>query len=397
MAKPKIDEKNAETPMGDGKLKVSNLKKFKQDNTPIKVDLAEPKKEDTKEESTDKVVEAQPKKEKQEEIPVVEEVVEKKEEEKVVKEKEQPVVEEITDEKVEEKTEEVKEAVEEAIEEAEKTGEELPENIQKLMQFMKDTGGDLEDYVKLNQDYSKLDDTMLLREYYKQTKPHLTGDDIDFLIEDNLTYDEDVDDPKDIKRKKLAFKEQVANAKADLDRQKSKYYTEITSGVKLTSDQQKAIDFFNRYNKEQTETDKVAKEQRDVFKSQTNQLFDDKFKGFEYNIGEKRFRFNVKDSTQTKDTQSDINNFVSKFMDERNKLVDPQGYHKSLFTAMNADTVANHFYQQGKVDAIKENIAKAKNVTTEPRQGLGEVAVGGMKVKVLSGDDSNAFKFKIKK
>jgi len=397
MAKPKIDEKNAETPMGDGKVKVSNLKKFKQDNTPIKVNLTEPKKEDTKEESTDKVVEAQPKKEKQEEIPVVEEVVEKKEEEKVVKEKEQPVVEEITDEKVEEKTEEVKEAVEEAIEKAEKTGEELPENIQKLMQFMEDTGGDLEDYVKLNQDYSKLDDTMLLREYYKQTKPHLTGDDVDFLIEDNLTYDEDVDDPKDIKRKKLAFKEQVANAKADLDRQKSKYYTEIKSGVKLTSDQQKAIDFFNRYNKEQTETDKVAKEQRDAFKSQTNQLFDDKFKGFEYNIGEKRFRFNVKDSTQTKDTQSDINNFVSKFMDERNKLVDPQGYHKSLFTAMNADTVANHFYQQGKVDAIKENIAKAKNVTTEPRQGLGEVAVGGMKVKVLSGDDSNAFKFKIKK
>ena len=134
-----------------------------------------------------------------------------------------------------------------------------------------------------------------------------------------------------------------------------------------------------------------------MFKSQTNQLFDDKFKGFEYNIGEKRFRFNVKDSTQTKDSQSDINNFVSKFTDERNKLVDPQGYHKSLFTAMNADAVANHFYQQGKVDAIKENIAKAKNVTTEPRQGLGEVAVGGMKVKVLSGDDSNAFKFKIKK
>ena len=166
MAKPKIDEKNAEAPMGDGKVKVSNLKKFKQDNTPIKVNLTEPKKEDIKEESTDKAVEAQPKKEKQEETPVVEEVVEKKEEEeKVVEEKEQPVVEEITDEKVEEKTEEVKEAIEEAIEKAEKTGEELPENIQKLMQFMEDTGGDLEDYVKLNQDYSKLDDTMLLREY----------------------------------------------------------------------------------------------------------------------------------------------------------------------------------------------------------------------------------------
>jgi hypothetical protein len=389
--KVKIDENNAEAPMGDGKVKKPRLKKYNQQEETLKVNLAK------EEPAAEEQVEEQPKEETQEEQPVVEEVVEETKEEEAVEENEQPVVEEITDEKVEEKVEEVQEAVEEAIEEAKETGQELPENIQKLMQFMDETGGDLEDYVRLNQDYSKLDSKNLLREYYKQTKPHLDADEIEFLMEDSFTYDEDVDDPKDIKRKKLAFKEQVADARAQLDRQKSKYYEEIKSGVKLTPDQQKAVDFFNRYNKEQTETEKVAQQQREAFTSKTNQLFNDKFKGFEYNIGDKRFRFNVKDAAQVKENQSDINNFVSKFMDKKQQLTDPQGYHKSLFTAMNADAVANHFYQQGKADAIKDSIAKAKNITTEPRQGLGEVQAGGVKVRVLSGDDSNAFKFKLKK
>ena len=390
--KVKIDEQNAESPQGDGKVKKPRLKKFNEPEEPIKVNLAQ-----SEEPAAEEQVEEQPKEETQEEQPVVEEIVEETKEEEAVEENEQPVVEEITDEKVEEKVEEVQEAVEEAIEEAKETGQELPENIQKLMQFMDETGGDLEDYVRLNQDYSKLDSKNLLREYYKQTKPHLDADEIEFLMEDSFTYDEDVDDPKDIKRKKLAFKEQVADARAQLDRQKSKYYEEIKSGVKLTPDQQKAVDFFNRYNKEQTETEKVAQQQREAFTSKTNQLFNDKFKGFEYNIGDKRFRFNVKDAAQVKENQSDINNFVSKFMDKKQQLTDPQGYHKSLFTAMNADAVANHFYQQGRADAIKDSIAKAKNITTEPRQGLGEVEAGGVKVRVLSGDDSNAFKFKLKK
>jgi len=339
--------------------------------------------------------EEQPKEEvKQEETPVVEEIVEEKKEE-VVEEKEAPVVEEITDEEVEEKVEEVQEAVEEAIEKAEETGQELPENIQKLMKFMDETGGDLEDYVKLNQDYSKYDDTALLREYYRQTKPQLSSDEVDFLMEDSFTYNED-DDPKDIKRKKLAFKEQVADARAKLDGQKSKYYEEIKAGVKLTPDQQKAIDFFNRYNKEQTETEKIAQEQRQAFTSKTNQLFNDKFKGFEYNVGDKKYRFNVKNANEVKETQSDINNFVKKFLNKDNEMSDAKGYHKSLFTAMNPDAIAKHFYEQGKADAMKDSVAKAKNVSMDPRQSFSNDNTSGPKFRVLNDDTSPTFKFKIK-
>jgi len=304
---------------------------------------------------------------------------------------ETPVLEEVTEEEVEE----VQEQIEEAITEAENTGKPLPEDIQKLVDFMEETGGDLNDYVKLNQDYSKLSDLDLLLEYYKQTKPHLTTEEIGFLMQDSFSYDKDADEDIDIRRKKLALKEQVAGAKSHLDGQKSKYYEEIKAGSKLTQEQQKAVDFFNRYNKESEATQKTVKTNADIFKKKTNDVFNDKFKGFEYNVGDKKYRFNVNNAEEVKTTQSDLNNFTKKFLDKNLSLKDAKGYHKSLYTAMNADAVAKHFYEQGKADAMKNSVAKAKNVDMNPRQSHGKIEAGGMKVKVL-GDNSSDFKFKIK-
>ena len=314
-----------------------------------------------------------------------------------VEAQEQSVVEEITEEEVEEQVEELIEEVEEAVSEAEATGKPLPENIQKLIDFMEETGGDLEDYVRLNQDYSDMEDSIALKEYYRATKPHLTEEERNFLMEENFSYNQEFDDEKEIRKKKIALKEQVAEAKAYLDRQKSKYYEEIKNGSKLTNDQQKAVDFFNRYNKESEEQKVVAEKQHRTFLNKTNQLFNDKFKGFEYKVGDKKFRFNVKNAQDVKDTQSDINNFVKKFLDENNTMSDAKGYHKSLFTAMNSDAIAQHFYEQGKADALKESIAKSKNVNMDPRQQhSGEINTGGIKVRVL-GESSNDFKFKINK
>ena len=214
-------------------------------------------------------------------------------------------------------------------------------------------------------------------------------------MEDQFAYDESIDDERDIKRRKLARKEQVAEAKAYLDRQKSKYYEEIKAGNKLTPEQQKAMDFFNRYNKESEQTQKTVEKQKLVFNKKTQQVFNDEFKGFDYNVGDKTYRYSVKDAEQIKNTQSDINNFVGKFLDENNTMSDAKGYQKSLFTAMNADAVARHFYEQGKADALKETVAKSKNINMDPRQSHGVVEAGGIKVRVL-GDDSNSFKFKMK-
>ena len=299
-----------------------------------------------------------------------------------------PAIEEVTGE--EEVTEELFPGIE-----AKEIGEDLPENVQKLLDFMDETGGNLEDYVKLNRDVKDLDDQDAMLEYYKRTKPHLDSEEINFLIEDKFSFDENMDDERDIKRKKLALKEQVAEAKTYLDGQKSKYYEDIKAGSKLTTEQQKAINFFDRYNKESEQTQKVAQQQKSRFNKKTEQVFNNEFKGFEYNVGDKRFRYNVKDAGQVKETQSDINNFVKKFLNEDNTMSDAKGYHKSLYTAMNADAIANHFYEQGKTDALKDSVAKAKNINTTARSSHGEGQTGGMKVKVL-GDDTASFKFKIK-
>jgi len=323
--------------------------------------------------------------------PVVEQEVKEEEEQT-------SVVEEITNEEVEEQTEELQEQVEEAVQEAQETAEPLPENIQKVVDFMNETGGSLEEYVRLNQDYSNKDDKSLLKEYYKQTKPHLNDDEIGFLMEDNFEYDEEVDEEREIKRKKLALKEQVASAKSHLDGLKSKYYEEIKAGSRLAPEQKKAIDFFNRYNQEAETTQKVVQEQQTNFLNKTNEVFNDKFKGFEYNIGEKKFRFNVKDSDKVKNDQSDINNFIKKFLDKNENMKDATGYHKSLFTANNPDAVAKHFYEQGKADAIKDSIAKSKNINMDPREAQSNVIpTSGWSVKSVPGDTVSDFKIKIRK
>ena len=377
--------------------KVDNVTKVDlmntEDNNVVKVDLSKPptpkENEEIKEDVVDdggvvELVEDTDTSEKQEEVQPEAET------------QETPTLEEITEEEVQEEVEELTEQVEEAVAEAEATGKKLPENIQKLMEFMEETGGDLEDYVKLNQDYSKLDNHTLLKEYYKQTKPHLDNEEIDFMMEDYFSYDEEIDEDIDIKRKKLAMKEQVAQARQHLDGAKSKYYEDIKYGSKLTGEQQKAVDFFNRYNKESKEQQEIAEKQHKTFLNKTNKLFNKEFKGFEYNVGDKKFRFNVKDSNTVKDTQSDINNFVKKFLNKKNEMEDAKGYHKSMYTAMNADSIANHFYEQGKADALKNSVAKSKNISMDPRQQhSGEIDAGGVKVRVL-GNNSNDFKFKLK-
>jgi hypothetical protein len=312
-------------------------------------------------------------------------------------EEQQQILEEVTEDEVEEQTAELAEEIQEAIAEKEESGVQLPENIQKVVDFINETGGSLEDYVRLNQDYSQLNETQLLREYYENTKPHLDKEDIEILMED-FSFDESLDDEKDIRKAKIAFKEEVAKAKGHLEGLKSKYYEQIKAGSRLTPDQQKAVEFFNRYNKENEETSNIVKKQSQIFLNKTNKVFNDKFKGFEYNVGEKRFRFNVKNANEVKQSQSDINNFVKRFLAEDNTIGDAKGYHKALFTAMNADAIANHFYEQGKSDGIKDSFSRSKNVDMSPR-GVHEKTtnVDGVKFRVVSGDDSSSLRIKMKK
>lgn len=280
-----------------------------------------------------------------------------------------------------------------AVSESNATGKPLPENVEKLVSFMEETGGTVEDYVRLNADYSNVDNNVLLKEYYKKSKPHLDEEEIDFLLEDSFSYDEDLDDERDIRKKKLAFKEEVKEAKDFLESLKSKYYDEIKLRPGVTQEQKKAMDFFNRYNEEQS----LMKQKHERFKKATTEVFTNDFKGFDFNIGEKKFRYGINNPTSVAEKQSELSNVIGKFLGESGEVVDHKGYHKAMYAASNIDKIATHFYEQGKADAVKEVIGGSKNLSNEPRKTAGDsVFINGLKVKAISGVDSSKLKIKSK-
>ena len=295
----------------------------------------------------------------------------------------------------EEEVKEIKQEVKEAVRDEKILGKPLPENIEKLVSFMEETGGSVEDYVTLNKDYEKLDSAQLLHEFYKKTKTHLELAEINFLLEDNFNFDEDVDEARDIRKKKLAYKEEVAKAKQFLESSKKKYYDEIKLRPGVTQEQQEALSFYDQYKLQQ----ETATRLHGDFRDNTKKLFSSEFKGFDFNVGDKRFRYGVKDPVKVGETQIDVQNFISRYSNDEGQIVDPAGYHKAMYAAMNADKIAHHFYEQGKADGVKNVINTSKNPSKDgPRQVAdGNVFINGLKVKSISGLDSTKLKIKTKK
>jgi len=371
--------------MSEVKVDLSKVKPKKAKETVTKLDLSKKKEDAVQEPSTDEIpVLNQPETSGEVEKGTPESRPESTTEEVTSSddggEQEEVVIQEITEE-------EAKPVVEQT---EEKIKINLPEGVDKLVKFIDETGGDLQDYVRLNADYSTVDDKALLKEYYKKTKPHLDDEEIDFVMEENFHYDEDLDDERDIKLKKLAQKEEVSKARSFLDDLKDKYYEEIKSRPTQSNEQRKAMDFFNRYK----ESEQQAEESRNLFKSKTKDFFQNDFKGFDFNLGEKKFRYGVSNSDSIAETQSSINNILGKFLDDKGNVKQFDEYHKAMYAAQNVDKIASHFYEQGKADAIKDVSVKSKNITGEaPRQTSNDsLFINGLKVKAVNGIDSSKLK-----
>ena len=385
-----------ELEQGEFKVKKKPKKLANQKVETTKIDLSKKKEEEPKKEiKQDAVPESSTAKVDVQELPKDGGEVGKThtEEPKASEEKKEEPVATIT-----EITEDVKEqekVIEEIKEEVKENPQlELPENVEKLVDFMKDTGGTVEDYVRLNADYSNISEEALLNEYYKKTRPHLDPDEVKFLMEDKFVFDEDLDEDRDIRKKKLAKKEEIAKAKHFLEETKKKYYDEIKLRPGATQEQQKAMDFFNRYNKEQG----VIKKHHEDFKQNTNKYFNNEFEGFDFKVGDKRFRYSVNNANDVAENQSKLSNFTKKFLNKDGSVRDLKGYHKALYTADNADSIANHFYEQGKADAVKDITARSKNISNEPRTApSGDIFINGLKVKAINGVDSSKLKVKKRK
>jgi hypothetical protein len=302
----------------------------------------------------------------------------------------------VNDEPQEEEKQEVQKEIQEETKQELKQEEPkvvLPENVEKLVQFMEETGGTVEDYVNLNRDISKMDNTTLLREYYKNTKPHLDADDVDFLFNKNFAYDEETDDPSEVKAKQLAFKEELYNAQNYFNSSREKYYADLKlrKQESVAPEYVEAMEYYNNSKQQSEEYNNLQKE----FIEKTNKVFNDNFKGFDFKVGENKYRFKVDNTEKVKQYQSDISNFINEFLGDDGSVADAAGYHRALFAAKNADKIANHFYEQGRADAVKEAAKQAKNINMDPRSDNSTIKTEyGDKIRVVSGNSSDKLRIK---
>ena len=302
----------------------------------------------------------------------------------------------VNDEPQEEEKQEVQKEIQQETKQElkqEETKVVLPENVEKLVQFMEETGGTVEDYVNLNRDISKMDNTTLLREYYKNTKPHLDADDVDFLFNKNFAYDEETDDPSEVKAKQLAFKEELYNAQNYFNSSREKYYADLKlrKQESVAPEYVEAMEYYNNSKQQSEEYNNLQKE----FIEKTNKVFNDNFKGFDFKVGENKYRFKVDNTEKVKQYQSDISNFINEFLGDDGSVADAAGYHRALFAAKNADKIANHFYEQGRADAVKEAAKQAKNINMDPRSDNSTIKTEyGDKIRVVSGNSSDKLRIK---
>ena len=278
-----------------------------------------------------------------------------------------------------------------------KENEDLPEDVSAYFEYKKETGRGIEDFVKLQQDYDEMDSNKLLSQYYSQTEEGLDNDDIKDLMEDKFGYDEDLDEPTEIKKIERAKKKELVKAKKFFNEQKDKYKTPLeSSGSKLSDEDREKMDSYKSYIDESTTAKEAQKKRYDYFLDKTDEVFNDEFKGFEFNVGEKNFTFKPGDANELKSKQSDVNNFVNKFMDEKTGMMaDPKGYHRAISVAMNIDKFAEFFYNQG-VTATVDNVSKkSKNINMEMRKAPVSLNRDGLQIKAV-GDTSSGRGLKIR-
>ena len=280
---------------------------------------------------------------------------------------------------------------------AKNDNEELPEDVAAYFKYKKDTGRGIKDFVELQKNYDEMDGDQVLTTYYATTEEGLDSEDIRDIMDEKFSFDEDLDDPKDIKKKKLAKKRELVKAKKFLTEQQDKYKAPLeSSGGGLSGVNQEELDSYKSYVEESKTTEEARKKRYDYFLNKTNEVFNDEFKGFEFNIGEKSFTFKPGDKDELKSKQSDVNNFVNKYMDSDSGLMkDAQGYHKAMAVAMNLDKFAEFFYNQGMTAAVDDVSKKSKNINMEMRKTPQTFSKDGLKIRAI-GDKSSGRGLKIK-
>ena len=276
--------------------------------------------------------------------------------------------------------------------------ESLPEEVSKYLDFKKKTGRGFNDFVKVNKNYDEISDEQLLKEYYSLTESDLDNEDIQYLMNDKFGYDEDLDDEKDIKKKNIAKKREVSKAKKYLNDLKENYSVPLeSSGSSIPKETLNELEKYKEFLNQSKTTQEANQRKNDYFLKQTDKVFDSEFKGFEFNVGDKKISYAYGDTLEMKAKQKDLNNFVKNYVGEDGLIKDASGWHRALSAAMNPEKFAQYFYEQGKADAIGDVSKKSKNINMNVRQTPQAIGDTGFKARQVSDTSGRGLKIRSKK
>jgi len=273
--------------------------------------------------------------------------------------------------------------------------EELPEDVKAYYEYRKKTGRGIEDYIKLNRDFDSMSEDQLLREYFLSTGEAIDSEDAEMMIED-YQWDEDLDEEKDIKKKKLALKKVVAKAKEFFTEQKEMYKQPLESStVGISQSEKEEFEAYKQYIAQAKTQDEELQRRRDWYEQKTNEVFQD-FKGFDFKIGDTTFTFAPSSAAELKQNQLNTGNFINKFLDESGLLKDARGYHRALAVAMNPDRFAKFFYEQGMADATEDVTRKMKNVEMSERKAPEVTRKDGVQIRAVNPSSGKGLRIRSK-
>ena len=261
--------------------------------------------------------------------------------------------------------------------------EPLPEDVAAYLKYKKETGRGFNDFAKLQKDYSDLSPDALLKEYYSITEEGLDPEDIDDMLEE-FKVDEDIHEPTDIKKIKLAKKKEIAKAKKFLRQQQEQYKQPLESRERSASVNNDELIEYRQYLESAKTQQDDANHKREWFVKKSDELFSSEFKGFKFTIGEEEIVYTPGSASELKKAQESPLNFINKYMDSNGFIKDASGYHRSLAMAMNPDKFAQFFYEQGKSQATDDVIRKTKNINMSERTAPEVSSKSGLQVKSVS-------------
>lgn len=272
--------------------------------------------------------------------------------------------------------------------------EELPEDVKAYFEYKKETGRSISDFVKLQQDYDSMNPDSLIASYYSATEEGLDSEDIQYLMDDKFGFDEDLDDDKEKKKKQLAKKRELSKAKKYFKEQKEKYKLPLESREVVSESNKKEVEAYRKYIEENAAYEKEAANKLQWFKEETNKVFNKDFKGFEFVINDKKISYLPGSVEDVKSSQSSIDNFIQRYVDNRGLVKDTAQYHRALSMAMNPDKYAKFFYEQGKADAVDNISKKTKNINMDVRSTPQVTSKSGFKVRSLNQDSGRGLKIR---